>query len=64
MYCTTRRADVDIDECLGCPSLKELNDGTSPPYIVCERIERAGTHDVDRGYMEWWYQHHRRTRPV
>lgn len=62
MYCVMRHADVDIDECLGCPSLKELNDGSSPPYIVCERIETAGKRDVDRRYREWWFRHHRRTR--
>jgi len=64
VYCSMRRADVDIDECLGCPSLRELNDGSSPPYIVCERLATAGTRDIDRGYVEWWYRHHRRTRLV
>ncbi|HEY6203713.1 MAG TPA: hypothetical protein VI056_11815 [Candidatus Limnocylindria bacterium] len=64
VYCTMRRADLDIDECFGCPSLKELNDRVSPPYIVCERIEPAGIRDVDRSYLEWLYQHHRRMRAV
>ncbi len=44
--------------------MKQLSDGSSPPYIVCERIPDARTRDVDRGYLEWWYQHHRRTRAV
>lgn len=62
VYCTMRRADVEIDECLACPQLKELNDGSSPPYIVCDLVRQP--RDMDRGYFEWWYQHHRRRRVV
>ena len=62
VFCAMRRADVEIDECMGCPSLKQLNDASSPPYILCERIGMAASRDIDQGYMEWWYQHHRRTR--
>ena len=64
VYCRMRGTDLDVDECLSCPSLKELNDRTSPPYIVCDRLGEAPSRDVDRGYTEWWYQHHRRTRVV
>ncbi|MEX2047536.1 MAG: hypothetical protein WEE03_10250 [Chloroflexota bacterium] len=62
VYCRPSRADIDIEQCFGCSSLKELNDGSSPPYIVCERGAETG--DADPGIREWWYRHHRRTPAI
>jgi hypothetical protein len=32
--CPLRAADVDIEECLGCPKLLRVVDD-DPPYVVC-----------------------------
>jgi len=58
VYCGRRRDDCDIAQCLGCASLKELDQNSSPPFVVCDAAQ--GT--ADPFYISWWYQHHRRSR--
>jgi len=60
VYCARLRDDCDIERCLGCDSLKELNDRASPPYIVCDAVQGSS----DPFYVAWWHQHHRRSRAV
>jgi hypothetical protein len=63
VYCRERRADRDVLECLDCPLLVALNEGNSPPYVVCELSRTVGgIFSDDPGFTEWWYRHHRKGR--
>lgn len=62
VYCRFKRADMDVSECLGCARLKELNDRSSPPFLLCEDRDIPGTVLEGREFAQWWFQHHRRAR--
>jgi hypothetical protein len=34
--CPLQRRDVDIDECQGCPRLREIDLDASVPFVVCD----------------------------
>ena len=61
-YCAARQSDVAIEECFGCRWISEVNERSSPPYIVCDAKERAERGAADPLYMSWWYGHHRPPR--
>ncbi len=61
VYCQVDQRDQDVALCQGCPRMAELNDRSSPPYIAC-RIDPSTEAGPDRGFLAWWFQHHRRSR--
>ncbi|MDE3111351.1 MAG: hypothetical protein KGK34_00235 [Chloroflexota bacterium] len=34
--CPLQGRDVDVDECQGCPRLKEIDLGADVPYVACD----------------------------
>jgi hypothetical protein len=62
VYCRLDHEDRDIDQCFGCSRLKRVDEKSSPPYIVCDVKGVAETAVGDPLFVEWWYQHHRRSR--
>ena len=63
VYCREKQRDEDVMNCLDCPRLADVNERTSPPYIVCELSHQVGgIFNEDPGFNQWWYRHHRRGR--
>ncbi|HEV8229929.1 MAG TPA: hypothetical protein VGQ86_08230 [Candidatus Limnocylindria bacterium] len=62
VYCPLRREDTDIESCLGCGSLKNVDVRSSPPFIVCDPPRASASLESDALYMSWQLQHHRRPR--
>jgi hypothetical protein len=61
VYCRARREDVDIDQCVRCDRLIQVQMDSSPPYLVCDASSH-GVPDDDAAYAAWWHRHHRRAR--
>lgn len=38
--CPVRGADVEVDLCLGCPRLVEIDEHAPAPYVRCEPVRR------------------------
>lgn len=36
VHCPVRGADIEVDLCLGCERLVELDEHASPPFVRCE----------------------------
>ncbi len=62
VYCRSRHADVDVDECLRCARLIEVQTESFPPYIVCDAISAFDDDAAHASYASWWHRHHRRAR--
>jgi len=60
VYCQLRKEDRDVVECFGCIRLREVNDRSSPPFILCDATDLPERGANDPQFVEWWYTHHRR----
>ena len=62
VYCRIQQRDMEVEACLGCARLKQLNAQASPPYLVCESKTIPTETLADPEFLAWWHQHHRRAR--
>lgn len=63
VYCRVAREDREVERCLGCDRLKQVADGTSPPYILCDATTVEDPAIGDQLFMEWRHEHHRHGKP-
>ena len=62
VYCPVDRVDRDVKHCFRCEWFKQVNDKTSPSYIVCDAKEVRQPASGDPLFVEWWFDHHRPRR--
>jgi hypothetical protein len=62
VFCQVDRVDRDVQFCVGCQRLKQVNEKSSPPYIVCDLKDVSQSASVDPQFVVWWFEHHRPRR--
>ncbi len=62
VFCQVDRMDRDVEHCITCQRLKQVNDKSSPPYIVCDVKDVRSPASGEPLFAEWWFEHHRPRR--